>query len=92
MYSLRSQSADAAAVLGVVEALLAGADVDKRDLVGDTPLHVLAMHSHAQPWAAPAARLLLGNGARAPRIGASRTIVRCRQDVDARAGCSCGGP
>ena len=63
MYLLRSKSADAA-VLSVVEALLAaGAGVDKRDLAGDTPLHVLAMHSHAQPWAAPAARLLLGSGA-----------------------------
>ena len=66
MYSLWSQSTDATAVLSVVAALLAaGADVDKRDLAGNTPLHHLAMrmHSHAQPWAAPAARLLLGSGA-----------------------------
>jgi ankyrin repeat protein len=64
MYSLWSQSSDAAAVLSVVEALLAaGADVDKRDLAGNTALHVLADKSHAKPWAASAARLLLGSGA-----------------------------
>ena len=64
MYSLRSKSADAAAVLSVLAALLAaGADVDKRDLAGNTALHVLADKSHAKPWAAPAARLLLGSGA-----------------------------
>ena len=64
MVSLRSESTDAAAVLSVLAALLAaGADVYARDLAGNTPLHVLAMHSHAQPWAAPAARLLLASGA-----------------------------
>ena len=64
MHSLCSESTDAAAVLSVVEALLAaGADVYARDLAGNTPLHHLAKRSHAQPWAASAARLLLGSGA-----------------------------
>ena len=64
MASLQSKSTDAPAVLSVVAALLAaGADVCARDLAGNTPLHHLAMNSHAQPWAAPAARLLLGRGA-----------------------------
>ena len=64
MYSLLSKSTDAAAVLSVVGVLLAaGADVYARDLAGNSPLHHLAMHSHAQPWAAPAARLLLASGA-----------------------------
>ena len=64
MYALQSESADAAAVLGVVEALLAaGADVAARDMAGDTALHHLASHSHSQPWAAAVARLLLGSGA-----------------------------
>jgi ankyrin repeat protein len=64
MFSVCSKSADAAAVLGVVEALLAaGAAVNALDVGGHTPLHLLAITSHAQPWAAAAARLLLASGA-----------------------------
>ena len=64
MYSVYTQNANAPAVLGVLDALLAaGADVAARDDEGNTPLHHLAMHSHAQPWAAATARLLLAGGA-----------------------------
>ena len=66
MIALRSQSADIAAILGVVEALLAaGANVATRDSDGNTPLHHLAAVPHARPctWAAAAARLLLDSGA-----------------------------
>jgi hypothetical protein len=64
MYSVCSRSDDAAAVLGVVQALLAaGSLVELRDLAGNTALHVLALVSHGKPWAADAARLLLGSGA-----------------------------
>ena len=64
MHALQSNSTDAAAVLGVVEALLAaGADVAARDNDGDAVLHTLAINSHSQPWAAAVARLLLGSGA-----------------------------
>jgi hypothetical protein len=64
MLSLWSDSADASAVHGVVEALLAaGADVAARDYVGKTPLHHLATNSSCKPWAPAAARLLLAVGA-----------------------------
>jgi ankyrin repeat protein len=64
MYSVCSRSDNAAAVLDVVEALLAaGSLVELRDLAGNTALHVLALVSHGKPWAADAARLLLGSGA-----------------------------
>jgi ankyrin repeat protein len=64
MLSVWSESAESAAVLGVVEALLAAdADVAACDLAGDTALHYLVIRSYAQPWAAAAARLLLDSGA-----------------------------
>ena len=63
MLSVCSKSADAAAIIGVVEVLLAaGAAVNTRSLNGATALHYLAIVSHAQPWAAAAARLLLAGG------------------------------
>ena len=62
MFSVCSKSADASAILGVVEALLAvGTAVNGRDVAGHTPLHHLAMHT--RPWAVAAVRLLLASGA-----------------------------
>jgi ankyrin repeat protein len=64
MYSVCSPSTNTAAVLGVVEALLAaGAAVNARDMAGNAPLHHLTICSHDKPWAAAAARLLLASGA-----------------------------
>ena len=63
MYALRSKTADAAAVLRVVEALLiAGSDVNAHDHDGNTPLHHAAKR-RAKPWAEGVARLLLDSGA-----------------------------
>jgi len=59
-----SIATDAAAATRVVGALLdAGASVYARDHDGNTPLHLLALGSATQPWAAAVAQLLLGNGA-----------------------------
>ena len=64
MSSVRSEHPDATALPRVVEALLAaGANVTACDHDGNLSLHHLAFDSHAQPWAADVARLLLGAGA-----------------------------
>ena len=82
MYSMWSTHTDAASVPRVVEALLAaGADVAARDLVCDTALHVLVTQSHGQPWAADAARLLLGAGADGRAVNtAGKTPAQCVPD------------
>jgi ankyrin repeat protein len=88
MLSVLSECVDAAAVLGVVEALLAaGAIIADRDDDGDTVFHILAKQSHGRPWAADAARLLLGGGAAGGRAvnNAGKTPAKC-VPVGARAG------
>jgi ankyrin repeat protein len=79
MCSLGSTHHDATSAPHMVEALLAaGADVAARDNDGDTVLHKLAINSHAQPWAAAVARLLLGAGADGRAVNtAGATPAQC---------------
>jgi hypothetical protein len=77
----------AATVPPVVEALLAaGADVAAHNYNGDTALHHLAFVSYAQPWAAGAARLLLGAGADGRAVNAVGKTPAQRVPIGARGG------